>query len=299
MPACQVCGGELRSHLPVVRDSLSGDKFSIWKCRRCGLGYTIPMPSDMSKYYRDYHGGRRGFADRYCTRRRIRMLHKLVGHSSTKRLLDIGCGEGTFLLAAKAKGWSVVGTETNPAAARGAGLEVHQQLADARSLPPFDCITLWHSLEHMQDPRAILRAARDMLSPSGVLIVAVPDAGGLQASLFGAHWFHLDIPRHVCHFTRDSLANLLRLEKFIPIREWHQEFEYDLFGWTQSALNWGPEPPNVFFDLLRGREPLVSRSRLAATWLAGCLLTALAVFLVPLGTLARRGGTLIMAVRPG
>lgn len=151
----------------------------------------------------------------------------------------------------------------------------------------------------MPDPRATLREAHCLLSPSGVLIVAVPDAGGLQASLFGANWLHLDVPRHLCHFTRDSLTGLLRSEKFIPIREWHQELEYDLLGWSQSALNWGPAPPNLFFDLLRGRKPAVGRLRLATTWLAGSLLTALALFLVPLGTLARRGGTLLIAARPG
>jgi len=296
---CKVCGDELRPHLPAVRDSQTGDVFSILKCRRCGLGHTVPLPSDMSKYYRDYHGGRRAFADWYCTGRRIRLLHKLVGVSRGRRLLDIGCGEGTFLLAAKAEGWSVMGTETNPAAARRAGLEVHEELADARALAPFDCITFWHSLEHIPDPRAILREARGMLSPSGVLIVAVPDAGGLQASLFKENWLHLEVPRHACHYTIDSLLSLMRSEKFIPIREWHQEFEYDLLGWSQSALNWVQNPPNLFFNLLRGRKPAAGRLRLGATWLAGCLLTALAVFLVPLGTLARRGGTLIIAGRPG
>lgn len=81
------------------------------------------------------------------------------------------------------------------------------------------------------------------------------------------------------------------------MREWHQEFEYDLLGWSQSALNFAPTPPNLFFDLLTGRKPAVSPLQRFATWVAGFVLTGLAIFLVPIGTVAKRGGTLIIAGR--
>jgi len=161
------------------------------------------------------------------------------GAARAGHLLDVGCGDGTFLLAARAAGWSVAGTEMNTAPARQAGLDVYAAISDVRSLAPFDSITLWHTFEHLTDPRATLGEIRGLLSPKGVLIIAVPNAGGLQARAFGAKWFHLDVPRHLYHFTRPSLANLLRSEGFIPFREWHQEFEYDLLGWSQSALNSG------------------------------------------------------------
>jgi hypothetical protein len=151
----------------------------------------------------------------------------------------------------------------------------------------------------MQDPRATLRQARDLISPGGVLIVAVPNAGGLQARAFGPKWLHLDVPRHLYHFTRSSLENLLRREKFTPVREWHREFEYDLLGWSQSALNFGPTAPNLFFDLLTGRKPAIGRIQWISTWIAGCVLTGFAILLIPLGTLARLGGTIIVAARPG
>jgi len=114
-------------------------------------------------------------------------------------------------------------------------------------LGPFDCITLWHSLEHVRDPSAILRDCKKILKPGGVLLIAVPDAGGLEARTFGARWFHLDVPRHLFHFTRKSLASVLRAAGFAGLRSWHQEFEYDLLGWSQSALNAMGFPPNLFF----------------------------------------------------
>ena len=181
--------------------------------------------------------------------------------------------------------------------ARQAGLDVYAAISDVRSLAPFDSITLWHTFEHLTDPRATLGEIRGLLSPKGVLIIAVPNAGGLQARTFGAKWFHLDVPRHLYHFTRSSLANLLRSEGFIPFREWHQEFEYDLLGWSQSALSLAPGPPNLFFDLLRGFKPPVGKLASAAAWISGSLATVLSIFLVPVGTLTRAGGTLIVASR--
>ena len=125
----------------------------------------------------------------------------------------------------------------------------------------------------MLDPRATLREARALLAPDGVIIIAVPDAGGLQARIFGSKWLHLDVPRHLYHFNRSSLGNLLQREGFSTIREWHQEFEYDLLGWSQSALNYGPTAPNLFFDLLTGRKPDVGPIEKIFTWVAGSVLT--------------------------
>jgi len=82
------------------------------------------------------------------------------------------------------------------------------------------------------------------------------------------------------------------------VREWHQEFVYDLLGWSQSALNYGPTAPNLFFDLLTGRHPEIGALGKFFTWTAGCALTGLAIFLVPVGTILKRGGTLIVAARP-
>jgi SAM-dependent methyltransferase len=295
---CPLCDRELRIRFAAVRDAKTLETFSILECPACGLGCTSPKTDNLAKYYRDYHGGRHGVTNAFCTNRRIRILEKVAGNTAGKRLLDIGCGEGTFLLAAKAKGWFAAGTEMNPSVARDAGLEVRQQLSGVSALAPFDCITLWHSLEHMEDPRATLREARSLLSPGGALIIAVPDAGGLQARVFGPKWLHFDVPRHLYHFTRFSLESLLRSEGFASVREWHQEFEYDLLGWSQSALNLGETAPNLFFEMLTGRKPEISSWQRISTWVAGCILTGLAIPLVPLGMIAKRGGTMIVAARP-
>lgn len=294
---CSACAGMLAPGLIAVRDSETGEPFSILRCVRCGLGHTSPSPPDLAPYYSNYHGGRHGFTADWCVRRRMRLVRSLTAGKTAGRLLDIGCGDGSFLLAAQTAGWQVAGTEMNPVAAQNLGLAVYSDLKDAHRLAPFDCITLWHTLEHMRDPRSLIAELAGLLSPSGVLIVAVPDAGGMQARTFGRHWFHLDVPRHLHHFTRPALARLLDSCGLDKVKEWNQEFEYDLLGWSQSALNTFMKPQNLFFDLLRGRNPQAGTLRSLTARCAGLLLTAAALPLVPLGTILRKGGTQILAAK--
>ena len=299
---CNVCGGTLAPRFESVVDPQTREVFAIDVCTGCGLGHTTPQPEDLGRYYgATYHGGRHGFTARYCMARRIRLVRDAAGAASGRRLLDVGCGDGSFLTGARDRaGWEVAGTEMNPAGARARGLDVRSSIDEIASLGPFGCITLWHSLEHLRDPRAALTALGKLLTPDGVLIAAVPDAGGIQARTFGARWFHLDVPlRDTCStLTGPSLRLALEAAGLSPVRHWHQELEYDLFGWSQSALNAVMPSPNVFFNQLTGKPVSSGPIERGANMLLGAALTALSVPAVPAGTLLGRGGTLIMAARP-
>jgi len=159
---------------------------------------------------------------------------------------------------------------------------------------PFDCVTMWHSFEHMPDPLATVSAISGLLKPGGKLIVAVPDAGGLQATIFRHRWFHLDVPRHLHHFGAESLRYCLASAGYSIDRRWHQEFEYDLSGWVQSALNCVLPTPNVLFHLLTGRRREYGAFALLGNILLGSILTILFLPAIPIGTAAGRGGTLIV-----
>jgi hypothetical protein len=183
-------------------------------------------------------------------------------------------------------------------AARELGLDIRKEPDDFADLLPFHCITFWHSLEHLRNPVAALSTVRKLIAEDGLVMVAVPNSGGLQAVIFGANWLHLDVPRHLYHFNDTSLNALLRLTGFTPVHRWNQEFEYDLMGWSQSALNAVLRTPNVFFDLLTQRRGHATAAEEVASQAGGFALSALALPLVALGTLLGRGGTLVMAARP-
>jgi SAM-dependent methyltransferase len=295
---CQGCGGPLEPRFQEVPDPQTGEVFSIAACARCGLGQTFPQPDDLGKYYGPaYHGGRHSVTARYCSLRRERFVRQTAGPARGRRLLDIGCGDGTFLIGARSEGWDVAGTELNPAVAEAAGLRVWTRLEDAASFAPFGCITMWHTLEHMRHPREVLEQAARWLEPGGTLLVAVPNADGLQARFFGSGWFHLDVPRHLFHFGPASLSRMIEAVGLEVTRSFHMEIEYDLFGWTQSALNRLFSEPNMFFNLITARSPRASVFTKAASLGAGTVLSALSAPLVAAGTLTARGGTLVMAAR--
>jgi len=140
------------------------------------------------------------------------------------RLLDVGCGSGKELEPFKELGWDVTGVEMSPYSASKArarlGCEV--LVGDFEEIPlddeRFDVVRFSHSLEHVQSPRKALEKAFRVLRPSGLLWIEVPNAASLERRLFGALWFCWDLPRHLYHFTPETLSRLLTHTGFRPVK---------------------------------------------------------------------------------
>ncbi len=253
---CAVCQAPLAVRYPAVRDFVTGEDFAIMGCTACGLGVTSPVATDLARYYGAYWGGRHGFTAEYCARRRVKLLSSMARLPPGSRVLDFGSGDGNFLRRTAREGWVSFGLEASflPENNAPGGYEVYTSIEAVKQRGPFDAITLWHVLEHLPDPVATLRELESMLTPKGVIVIGVPDAQGVQAQTFGADWMHLDVPRHLYHFGRSSLEELLARASLSPFRWWNHEFEYDLMGWSQSALAKVGMPVD-FFEAVTGRIP--------------------------------------------
>jgi hypothetical protein len=193
---CLLCGHSEADLVLEAADPLPahqrGLRFAVVRCRHCGLVYTNPRPdaASMSRFYpADYapHVVRfrrparakplwfsRLFG-RPCPERRGRLPCSPPG-----RLLDFGCGSGAFLQRMAACGWEVVGLDIAPQVVRALqqrgfralqGSLPHPQLAPQS----FHVVTMWQALEHVHQPRLILRRAWELLVPGGYLIVTVPN----------------------------------------------------------------------------------------------------------------------------
>lgn len=175
-----------------------------------------------------------------------------------RRLLDVGAGNGTYLLHAQSAGWQVIGVEPDAsavAAARRAGLDVRQGGIESLSETPesLDVITLNHVIEHVHDPRAVLQKAFELLRPGGLLYIETPCATSYGHMRFGRHWRGLEPPRHLVLFTWSSLETLLRDVGFNRIRRLTRSDVYPTLARKSRTIKQGGNPEAA------PRTPLVIR----------------------------------------
>ena len=296
-----VCPGCLVAQVEVVHGVIAeetGEAFDVVACPHCGLGQTRPTPVDLAPYYAStYYGNRHGLTARLCRRRRLGLVRRWAGEGSGKTLLDYGCGDWDFARAARAAGWFSVGIERHRPDQTAGDVLIAPSL-DALSDPAaFACVTFWHVLEHLDDPVATLEAVRARLQPGGVVLAAVPNFASWQSRLTGASWLHLDLPRHLWHFTPSGLTRTFEAAGFKVEDVTFGEFEYDLIGWSQSLLNRFWHGRNEFFKVVSGRP--IPRSNLHSLLqiAAGINLSVLAMAPTLLETISGHGGTLIIAAR--
>lgn len=138
------------------------------------------------------------------------------------RLLDVGCGNGRFLMRARSAGWNVVGLEPDPLAVRAVeeiGIAVRQGTLDYVSFDePFDLVTASHVIEHVHNPREFLSGILKNLKPGGTLWLATPNAGGFGRRWFRSSWRGFEPPRHMVLFSLRTLRILLIRAGFVDIQ---------------------------------------------------------------------------------
>lgn len=137
-------------------------------------------------------------------------------------LLDVGCGDGSFLRIAQSCGWRVTGVDPDPKAV--ANCHSHgwnvllgdiEQFKGETQL--FDIITLSHVIEHVHDPMAVLRACYRLLKPGGRLWLETPNINGVGHDQYMRNWRGLEPPRHLVLFNWESLTRALTASRFVGI----------------------------------------------------------------------------------
>jgi SAM-dependent methyltransferase len=248
---CGICGATIHAFLFSARDTTfrtTAEVFSIGRCTSCGVVQTVPRPphGELGRYYPQVYFPVGGFNQAYY-RRTIRpsqeeKLEIVRRHRSGGTLLDVGSGAGFFVKEAREKGFQAQGVEVSSLAVefgvRTFGIpltqgDIHHATFEAGS---FDVITLWHVLEHLERPVETLRKVRALLKSSGVLIIAVPNFDSLQARWFKERWYHLDVPRHLYHFTPTTLGDLLREEGYGVVADYRRSREHDWAGILGSLV---------------------------------------------------------------
>lgn len=244
--ACDLCGAddaEPALHLRDLIHRTTDARFTLARCRRCGLRYLNPrpLPAQLERFYpEDYAPHRRSglsaAARRWLLRRELRALWPRL--APPRRVLELGCGSGDLLQLLRELGNpSVLGIEPSAAAAAHArqrwGLDVVAGTLEEARLPPasFDVALAQHVLEHLASPSATLAELARVLRPGGILILWLPNADSWAARVWGAAWMGYDAPRHLYAFDLDTLRALLERHGFSVAAVQHE--------WAGIEWSWG------------------------------------------------------------
>jgi len=287
---CNICGSADCRLLFKVKDlnyRTTDEEFNIVKCRDCGLVCLNPRPEDMGRYYpKDYgphspnpeavvkeplrktlelfydypHSGKEinaGITDKLRYLPKFLKI-KLKGNSfffgipygKDKRILDVGCGNGSYLLRLKKLGWNAAqlyGVDLpgenlkRLKEAEGINITEGDFLKAELPLDFFDFVTLNHVLEHFSDPLAAMKKAYKIVKPGGNVLIGIPNFKSMEALLiFKEKWYDLDPPRHLYHFAPKTLKRLLEGAGFTVEKMYFKKcvgrFTMNLknYGWNVS-----------------------------------------------------------------
>ena len=230
--------------------------FLVVECQNCRLIRLDPRPEveELKTYYPEnyWFSPGTGAASRLeeTYRRLVLRDHvnfvtrALVDSGEQGPVVDIGCGGGLFLRILREAGYAGVGLDNSTGAARVAWRQngVPVICGDLTESPldrgGFALVSMFHVLEHVYDPVAYLRTARDLLSSNGRLVVQVPNASSWQFLLFGERWNGVDVPRHLVNFRQSDLENLLDYCGFEVVRRKHFSLRDNPAGFATSVAPW-------------------------------------------------------------
>lgn len=240
---CPACGAgdfhayrEVDSWIRKVPDGLDRAKHVRVRIERCGCGLFRTVPLSDERTADELYA-----TDSICFEAsvsKVRLAAETTVSSTDERhaisipppakLLDVGCGAGQWLLRATCAGYRATGIDLDPRAVAFARDDLG---LDAREMPleklpaenRFDVITLFGILEHVEEPVALLRAARERLTPGGEIVIGVPNTASLHrvVSRLGPHdWDMFLEPGHLYHYDASTLSKVAARAGLRRVR-WH------------------------------------------------------------------------------
>jgi len=228
--SCYYCGSEKNTHFTDAWEDLTGKPgtFHFVRCQGCGLVYQNPRVrlESIGRYYDDEYIAHRkkkdwGFMtplynwamDKH-DRQKARVVKTYKELTPKSRVLDVGCGAGTFLLKMNALYGAIVsGVDFKDLSALPGfdRIDFHYGVFCDQRLSPasFDLVTMWHFLEHDYDPIGTLQKAGEVLKSDGILIVEVPRLDSRTFELYRERWPGLQAPQHTVLYDKDMFLRTL------------------------------------------------------------------------------------------
>jgi SAM-dependent methyltransferase len=205
-PACGRASGHSRGRK---------NDFQLLSCQTCATLYTAMNPDpNREQDYDAYYTAENLTVPTFINSILDEIVATFEPYRKNNRLLDVGCGAGTFLEAAARAGWEAMGVEVSRTAAEhvgGRGFEVFCGELENATYPDehFDVVIASEVLEHVSDPRAMLEGIARVLQPGGLLWATTPHGRGISARILGLEWNNVCPPEHLQLFSVVGIKGLL------------------------------------------------------------------------------------------
>lgn len=217
VPVCKSCGVASVDNWLSAPDRFHGRQriYQLVQCRLCSLIWLSrpPSPEEMGNHYGlDYDRAIAAAGD--DPNHWVERCHTLLKYKSAGAVLDLGCSSGGFLRSLRNPSWELYGIEMSHEVASQAEASSGAQvfvgdILDA-SFPPrtFDVITCFHVFEHLYHPHEVLGRVYQWLKPGGIFFTMMPNIDSAGLRIFRSYWYALELPRHLYHFSPESLRKL-------------------------------------------------------------------------------------------
>lgn len=206
---------------------LTQEEFEIKETAITGVFKTQPVPNNLSPYYdsKDYisHHQDSGtlkeklykFLQNFNLKYKRKILFDFIGKD--KKVLDYGCGAGEFVKYIE-NDFETLGFEPSISARKYASEKVLKtkiiNSLDFIQDGTLDAITLWHVFEHIENQEEMVQEFYAKLKEEGLLIIAVPNPTSYDALIYKEFWAAYDVPRHIYHFSKSGMENLMNNENW-------------------------------------------------------------------------------------
>ena len=195
----------------------------LFKCSDCGFVFCNRRPSmeELQTHYSKYP---RAIGISPITLKRYEeLLDGFEVYRKTNNLIDLGCGDGHFLVAAKKRNWNVFGTEFNDEAVmicEKKGIQMKKGSLNQGDFGDdyFDVITSFEVIEHINEPTQDLDCVKSIVRKGGLVYVTTPNFNSISRSILGSRWNVVEYPEHLCYYTPDTLSRLFKNKGFKKLR---------------------------------------------------------------------------------
>lgn len=211
---CLICGSDKLKKLNRYADNY------LVKCLSCGLVFCEPIPSveELNKYYKTY-AYENNYYSPITKHRYLTLLNSFKKYRKTNKILDVGCGNGFFLEAAREQGWEVYGTEYSEKAIeilKEKGIKSYKGKLEIRDFneESFDVITSFEVLEHINNPQEEIKNFYYLLRNNGILYVTTPNFNSISRDLLKERWDIIGYPEHLTYYSKKTIHKLIKENGF-------------------------------------------------------------------------------------